>query len=83
MFSRPGLAVLAAWIPDPVATARLKLEYEGNNYQQDFAGKLEQKRASLTSAPFTASPIGPTLTYERGSTFMFWRRCAISTVRVS
>ena len=55
---RPGLTVWrrgnhqTPWQP-----LRLKLEYEGNNYQQDFAGKLEQK-VSLTSGRFIALPMG-------------------------
>ncbi|XNM65528.1 hypothetical protein ACLK2H_22590 [Escherichia coli] len=38
---------------------RLKWQYEGNNYQQDFAGKIEQK-SKFNVAPFIASPTGPT-----------------------
>ncbi len=62
--ARCSTVLLTVWrrgIPDALATAAPETEYEGNNYQQDFAGKLEQK-SKLTSVRFIALPIGPTLT---------------------
>ncbi len=74
--STAGLTVWRRGIPDALATAASELEYEGNNYQQDFAGKLEQKR-SLTSGRFIALPIGPTLTLARTwQHFYVWRHAA-------
>ena len=61
MFHGPAALFGGVEYQTPWQPLRLKLEYEGNDYSQEFAGKIEQ-RASLTSAPFTASPIGPTLT---------------------
>lgn len=61
MFHGPASLFGGVEYQTPWQPLRLKLEYEGNDYSQDFAGKIEQ-RASLTSAPFTASPTGPTLT---------------------
>lgn len=61
MFHGPASLFGGVEYQTPWQPLRLKLEYEGNNYQQDFAGKLEQK-SSLTSVRFIALPIGPTLT---------------------
>lgn len=61
MFHGPASLFGGVEYQTPWQPLRLKLEYEGNNYQQDFAGKLEQK-VSLTSVRFIALPIGPTLT---------------------
>lgn len=61
MFHGPASLFGGVEYQTPWQPLRLKLEYEGNNYQQDFAGKLEQK-VSLTSGRFIALPIGPTLT---------------------
>lgn len=61
MFHGPASLFGGVEYQTPRQPLRLKLEYEGNNYQQDFAGKLEQK-VSLTSVRFIALPIGPTLT---------------------
>ncbi len=53
---------LVAWnTRRPWQPLRLKLEYEGNNYQQDLPGSWS-KKVSLTSVRFIALPIGPTLT---------------------
>lgn len=61
MFHGPASLFGGVEYQTPWQPLRLKLEYEGNNYQQDFAGKLEQK-VSLTSVRFIALPIGLTLT---------------------
>lgn len=61
MFHGPASLFGGVEYQTPWQPLRLKLEYEGNNYQQDFAGKLEQK-VSLTAVRFIALPIGPTLT---------------------
>ncbi|MCZ5653049.1 YjbH domain-containing protein [Escherichia coli] len=43
MFHGPASLFGGVEYQTPWQPLRLKLEYEGNNYQQDFAGKLEQK----------------------------------------
>lgn len=56
----------------PWQPLRLKLEYEGNNYQQDFAGKLEQKSKFNVGAIYRVTDWADVnLSYERGNTFMF------------
>lgn len=46
MFHGPASLFGGVEYQTPWQPLRLKLEYEGNNYQQDFAGKLEQKSKS-------------------------------------
>ena len=43
MFHGPASLFGGVEYQTPRQPLRLKLEYEGNNYQQDFAGKLDQK----------------------------------------
>lgn len=63
---------LAAWNTRRRQPLRLKLEYEGNNYQQDFAGKLEQKSKFNVGAIYRVTDWADVnLSYERGNTFMF------------
>lgn len=61
MFHGPASLFGGVEYQTPWQPLRLKLEYEGNNYQQDFAGSWS-KKVSLTSVRFIALPIGPTLT---------------------
>ncbi|HCN8546662.1 TPA: YjbH domain-containing protein [Escherichia coli] len=62
-----GVEYQTPWQP-----LRLKLEYEGNNYQQDFAGKLEQKSKFNVGAIYRVTDWADVnLSYERGNTFMF------------
>lgn len=61
MFHGPASLFGGVEYQTPWQPLRLKLEYEGNNYQQDFAGEAGAK-VSLTSGRFIALPIGPTLT---------------------
>ncbi len=69
---------LAAWnTRRPWQPLRLKLEYEGNNYQQDFAGKLEQKSKFNVGAIYRVTDWADVnLSYERGNTFYVWRHAA-------
>jgi hypothetical protein len=56
----------------PWQPLRLKLEYEGNNYQQDFAGKLPQKSKFNVGAIYRVTDWADVnLSYERGNTVMF------------
>lgn len=51
---------------------RLKLEYEGNDYSQDFAGKIEQKSKFNVGAIYRVTDWADVnLSYERGNTVMF------------
>lgn len=51
---------------------RLKLEYEGNDYSQDFAGKIEQKSKFNVGAIYRVTDWAEVnLSYERGNTVMF------------
>ncbi|XPE42218.1 YjbH domain-containing protein [Shigella flexneri] len=51
---------------------RLKLEYEGNNYQQDFAASWIAKRKFNVGAIYRVTDrADANLSYERGNTFMF------------
>lgn len=53
-------------------TLRLKVEYEGNNYQDDFAGTLDQKSPVNVGAIYrVADWEDVNVSYERGNTFMF------------
>lgn len=84
MFHGPASLFGGVEYQTPWQPLRLKLEYEGNNYQQDLRVNWS-RRASLTSAPFTASPIGPTLTSATSAAIPLCLalRCApISTIYV-
>ena len=51
---------------------RLKLEYEGNDYSQEFAGKIEQKSKFNVGAIYRVTDWADVnLSYERGNTVMF------------
>ncbi len=62
-----GVEYQTPWQP-----LRLKLEYEGNDYQGDFAGKLEQSSKVNVGAIFRVTDWADiNASYERGNTFMF------------
>lgn len=62
-----GVEYQTPWQP-----LRLKVEYEGNNYQDDFAGTLDQKSPVNVGAIYrVADWADVNVSYERGNTFMF------------
>ncbi len=61
MFHGPASLFGGVEYQTPWQPLRLKLEYEGNNYQRILPGSWS-KKVSLTSVRFIALPIGPTLT---------------------
>lgn len=66
----PSLAALS--IKRRGIPLRLKLEYDGNNYQNDFAGKLPQASHFNVGAVYRAASWADlNLSYERGNTLMF------------
>lgn len=72
MFHGPASLFGGVEYQTPWQPLRLKLEYEGNNYQQDFAGKLEQKSKFNVGAIYRVTDWADVnLSYERGNTFMF------------
>lgn len=72
MFHGPASLFGGVEYQTPRQPLRLKLEYEGNNYQQDFAGKLDQKSKFNVGAIYRVTDWADVnLSYERGNTFMF------------
>lgn len=72
MFHGPASLFGGVEYQTPWQPLRLKLEYEGNNYQQDFAGKLDQKSKFNVGAIYRVTDWADVnLSYERGNTFMF------------
>lgn len=62
-----GIAYQTPWSP-----LRLKLDYDGNDYQNDFAGKLKQRSPFNVGGIYRATDwLDITASYERGNTFMF------------
>lgn len=62
-----GVEYQTPWQP-----LRLKVEYEGNNYQDDFAGTLDQKSpVNVVAINRVADWADVNVSYERGNTFMF------------
>ncbi|WP_342322661.1 YjbH domain-containing protein [Kosakonia sp. BYX6] len=62
-----GVEYQTPWNP-----LRLKLEYEGNNYTQDFAGDLPQRTKVNVGAIYRVADWADiNLSYERGNTWMF------------
>lgn len=62
-----GVEYQTPWQP-----LRLKLEYEGNNYKNDFAGDLKQKTPINVGMIYrVANWADLNLSYERGDTVMF------------
>ncbi|MFG1173060.1 YjbH domain-containing protein [Erwiniaceae bacterium CAU 1747] len=61
-----GIEYQTPWQP-----LRLKMEYEGNDYQGDFAGKLDQKSKVNVGAIYRITDWADVnVSYERGNTFM-------------
>ncbi|PRD16182.1 YjbH domain-containing protein [Pantoea coffeiphila] len=61
-----GIEYQTPWQP-----LRLKMEYEGNDYQGDFAGKLEQRSKVNVGAIYRITDWADVnVSYERGNTFM-------------
>jgi len=61
-----GIEYQTPWQP-----LRLKMEYEGNDYQDDFAGRLEQKSKFNVGAIYRITDWADVnVSYERGNTFM-------------
>ncbi|MDV5354206.1 YjbH domain-containing protein [Kosakonia sp. SMBL-WEM22] len=72
MFRGPSALFGGVEYQTPWNPLRLKLEYEGNNYQQDFAGKLPQRSKVNVGAIYRVSDWADiNLSYERGNTWMF------------
>ena len=72
MFHGPASLFGGVEYQTPWQPLRLKLEYEGNNYQQDFAGKLDQKSKFNVGAIYRVTDWADVnLSYERGNTLMF------------
>ncbi|MEO3678861.1 YjbH domain-containing protein [Rheinheimera sp. FR7-31] len=61
-----GIEYQTPWQP-----LRLKLEYEGNNYQQDFAGDLIQDSSWNIGAVYRWGNFNFDLNYQRGNTLGF------------
>ncbi|QKJ88938.1 Membrane protein [Paramixta manurensis] len=62
-----GIEYQTPWQP-----LRLKLEYEGNDYEDDFAGRLEQSSKVNVGAIYRLTDWADiNASYERGNTFMF------------
>lgn len=61
-----GITYQSPWQP-----LRLKLEYEGNNYQQDFAGELVQDSRWNIGAVYQWQDFTFDLNYQRGNTLGF------------
>lgn len=62
-----GVEYQTPWQP-----LRLKVEYDGNNYQDDFAGALKQNSKINVGAVYRlTSWMDVNASYERGNTFMF------------
>ena len=55
----------------PIEGLRLKLEYEGNNYENDRAGRLEQDSRWNVGAVYKWNDFDFSLSYQRGNTFGF------------
>lgn len=72
MFRGPAALFGGVEYQTPWHPLRLKLEYEGNNYQQDYAGKLPQRSSVNVGAIYRVADWADiNLSYERGNTWMF------------
>lgn len=71
MFKGPAALFGGIEYQTPWQPLRLKVEYEGNNYQDDFAGRLEQKSKINVGAIYRITDWADmNISYERGNTFM-------------
>ncbi|MEH8015815.1 YjbH domain-containing protein [Rheinheimera muenzenbergensis] len=73
-----GIEYQTPWQP-----LRLKLEYEGNNYQQDFAGNLTQDSNWNFGAVYRWGNFNFDLNYQRGNTLGFGVHYALNLHSVS
>lgn len=73
-----GIEYQTPWQP-----LRLKLEYEGNNYQQDFAGSLQQDSNWNIGAVYRWGNFNFDLNYQRGNTLGFGMHYALNLHSVS
>lgn len=72
MFHGPSALFGGVEYQTPWQPLRLKLEYEGNNYQDDFAGRLDQRSKVNVGAIYRVTDWADiNASYERGNTFMF------------
>lgn len=72
MFHGPASLFGGVEYQTPWQPLRLKLEYEGNNYQQDFCRKAGAKSKFNVGAIYRVTDWADVnLSYERGNTFMF------------
>lgn len=72
MFHGPSALFGGIEYQTPWQPLRLKLEYEGNNYSDEYAGVIEQKSKFNVGAVYRLSNwADASLSYERGNTFMF------------
>ncbi|MEG3111312.1 MULTISPECIES: YjbH domain-containing protein [Pantoea] len=72
MFHGPSALFGGVEYQTPWQPLRLKMEYEGNDYQDDFAGRLEQRSKLNVGAIYRVTDWADiNASYERGNTFMF------------
>jgi hypothetical protein len=72
MFRGPAGVFGGVEYQTPWQPLRLKMEYDGNNYRDDFAGALKQNSKFNFGAVYRlASWMDVNASYERGNTFMF------------
>lgn len=72
MFHGPTALFGGVEYQTPWQPLRLKLEYEGNDYQSDFAGRLAQRSKVNVGATYRLTDWADiNASYERGNTFMF------------
>lgn len=72
MFRGPAALFGGVEYQTPWQPLRLKVEYEGNTYEQDFAGKLPQRSKVNVGAIYRVTDWADiNLSYERGNTWMF------------
>ncbi|MFS2224085.1 YjbH domain-containing protein [Pantoea sp. B65] len=71
MFHGPSALFGGVEYQTPWQPLRLKMEYEGNDYQGDYAGKLKQNSKVNVGAIYRAASWADiNLSYERGNTLM-------------
>lgn len=71
MFHGPASLFGGVEYQTPRQPLRLKLEYEGNNYQQDFAEAGAKSKFNVGAIYRVTDWADVNLSYERGNTFMF------------
>ncbi|PQK75443.1 YjbH domain-containing protein [Pantoea ananatis] len=72
MFHGPSAVFGGIEYQTPWQPLRLKVEYEGNDYKDDFAGRLPQRSKVNVGAIYRVTDWADiNASYERGNTFMF------------